>query len=285
VQQTAGRKRTRRNAAIPSDNSETLPPKNAPELHYHMADDTRTSHTLRDFITGPGTRDDVAVQVMICALTQQVDKMLASMQGFDRMLCSHVLTRLQGLQSTGDEIEYTADQLRLVSIKSNRIYEHSTCRILYTTYDNRRASDTINPHSHADIMLQADSENTSEPYFFGRVIGIYHANVALASEEHERMDFLHVRWLGSPANGGRARRLPSVGFYDRNLSDDFQYAFGLVDPNCVIRGIHLLPVFTGTHPKTEDLLGSGEPSIARRHNHRTDRSQWTWDWAWFYVNM
>jgi hypothetical protein len=61
------------------------------------------------------------------------------------MFCNDNLTRLQSLQSTSDETEYTADQLRLVNIKGNHIYERSTCRILYTTYDNRRASDTMNP--------------------------------------------------------------------------------------------------------------------------------------------
>jgi hypothetical protein len=64
VKPAAGRKRTRRrNAAVSADDGEALPPRNAPNVHYHMANDTRVSHTLRDFVTGPDNRHDLAVQV------------------------------------------------------------------------------------------------------------------------------------------------------------------------------------------------------------------------------
>jgi hypothetical protein len=173
-----------------------------------------------------------------------------------------------------------------VDIKNNRFYEHSTCRILYTTYDQRRASDTVNPRSHADVMVNATSDDPNEPYWYARVIGIYHADIAFRTDRrpHQRMDFLHVRWLCSPENGLSPKRLPKVGFFDCSLPEEVEHAFGFLDPSDVLRGVHLLPVFHGPAPQTNTLLGHDGPSIARRNNGR-DRSQWMTDWSWFYVNM
>jgi hypothetical protein len=156
-------------------------------------------------------------------------------QGFTTVIKTHLPTRLQGFSSVGDETKYTPTELQLVEIKNNRIYEHSTCQILYTTYNKRQALDTVNPHSHADIVVRLALDDLEEPYLFGRVIGIYHANITFGNEpEPQQMDFLHVRWLSPPGNGQQAKHLPRVGFFDCSLASDAEEVFGFVDPQDVI---------------------------------------------------
>ena len=84
------------------------------------------------------------------------------------------------------------------------------------------------------------------------------------------MEFLWVRWFGrelSHRAGWKAKRLHHVGF-------DEQDQFGFLDPNDVIRGVHLIPAFE--HGQISDKLG---PSIARQPD-ENDK-----DWAYYYVNM
>ena len=69
------------------------------------------------------------------------------------------------------------------------------------TYDLRRDQDSVNPRTHADIMVTAhedESANVPHPYWYARAIGIFHANVALQGGDTppKRMDFLWVHWFG-----------------------------------------------------------------------------------------
>lgn len=56
-------------------------------------------------------------------------------------------------------------------------------RVNYTTYDMRRAQDSLNPRvpGHADIMVLSpeneDENNDPHPYWYARIIGIFHAHV------------------------------------------------------------------------------------------------------------
>jgi hypothetical protein len=140
----------------------------------------------------------------------------------------------------------------------------------------RRASDSVNPCTHADIAVRAPEEE-GHPFYYGRVIGIYHANVLYRGSPAGAMDFLHVRWLGIDWDYPTAKRLPRVGFFDWDLEP--HQAFGFVDPRNVVRGVHLIPAFAaGT---TSTLLP--KPSIARRNNGPTvDIDE---DWSYYYVNM
>ena len=67
------------------------------------------------------------------------------------------------------------------------------------------------------------------------------------------MDVLFVHWFCCDVNfswGWDAKRLSRIQFFDQeNLIE----AFGFVDPETVIHGIHLIPAFA-TGP-TKDLLG------------------------------
>jgi hypothetical protein len=69
----------------------------------------------------------------------------------------------------------------------------------------RRSQDSVNPRTHADIMvlLSREDPNTRDPhpYWYARVFGIFHAQVGHVgpdskSEDPQKMVFLWVRWFG-----------------------------------------------------------------------------------------
>lgn len=146
----------------------------------------------------------------------------------------------------------------------------------------RRSQDSINPRTHPDIMTLSHEDQLEEnsiephPYWYSRVIGIFHADVrhvgpASKSSDPQHMDFLWVRWFGRDLSypaGWKARRLHRAGFVSG------EGAFGFLDPGEVIRGVHLIPAFA--HGTTVDLL---EPSIARQPNEKDE------DWMFYYINM
>lgn len=87
------------------------------------------------------------------------------------------------------------------------------------------------------------------------------------------MGVLWVRWFGHDldAPGGfQTRHLHRVGFVDFEDPN----AFGFLDPNVVIRVVHLIPAFACG--RTSDLL---LPSLARKANEDDE------DWRYYYVNM
>ena len=143
----------------------------------------------------------------------------------------------------------------------------------------RRAQDSMNPRTHADIMVLSH-ENDEEkerhhPYWYARIIGIFHANVrhlgpTSKSPDVQKMEFLWVRWFGMDTKyraGWKSRRLHRIGFTDGNQ-------FGFLDPKEVIRGVHLLPAFA--HGRTSAYLA---PSIARQPSEKHE------DWVYYYVGV
>ena len=152
-------------------------------------------------------------------------------------------------------------------------------RINFTTYDCRRDQDTINIRTHSDIMVlanQAEDPENRHPYWYGRVIGIFHAIVSKVGSGtgYEKIEFLWVRWYGldmRTRSGFKARRLHQVGFLNSHDDPD---TFGFIDPLDVIRAVHLIPAF---HlGKTSQLLSS---SLAR-HEEEGDE-----DYERYYINM
>ena len=167
----------------------------------------------------------------------------------------------------------------MVEIVHNRMYCHKTMRVNYTTYDMRHEQDSINPRTHPDVMTISHEEpgDNYHPYWYARVLGIFHINVIhsgpnLKSSDPNHINFLFVRWFGRDSNyatGWDARRLPRVGF----LPPDMPGSFGLLDPVEVIWGIHMIPMFAHGHV---DELGK---SIARRPQDEDE------DWRYFYIGM
>ena len=143
--------------------------------------------------------------------------------------------------------------LNQVVFKGDHIYRHHLCCINYTTYDVRRAQDTINPHTnHRDIMLLAPLES-AHPFLYARVLGIFHTNIiytgpGLKDYFPRHLEFLWVCWfkvMDVPA-GWEHTALDSLRFVPMSQDD----AYGFVDPASVLRSCHLIPVFSGgrMHP-------------------------------------
>ncbi|EIW86100.1 hypothetical protein CONPUDRAFT_35795, partial [Coniophora puteana RWD-64-598 SS2] len=133
-------------------------------------------------------------------------------------------------------------------ISKEKLYEHKTLRVNFTTYDLRREHDTINPRSHADIMLLSQDEPTDKnahPYWYARVTFIFHVMVRFHHEDpskSRRVDVLLIRWLHRDSNFQDIfvdRRLPRVSFFPLGTSECWDF----IDPSTVIRSVHLLPGF------------------------------------------
>lgn len=178
------------------------------------------------------------------------------------------------------DIQFTNNDRSSVVLLNNRIYRHKVLRVNFTTYNLRRAQDSINPRTHGDVMVLSDEEDreNGHPYWYARVISIFHAVVLhkgskSKSKDPKAMEFLFVRWFGLDdslkARGGwKAKRLHQIGFIK---GDE---AFGFIDPADVIRAVHLIPRFSDG--RTKDLLGH---SFSRQAHEKDE------DWVRYFVNM
>lgn len=193
------------------------------------------------------------------------------------------MARLRGLAYNGDEYEFTNADRDGIIFRDNKVYPHSLLRVNYTTYDLRREQDTINPLTRADIIVLSEEDERTYPYWYARVIQIFHVMVEYRKDQSspfsrpKRMDVLFVRWFQRDSNfsaGWDAKRLFQLQFFEQEHLAD---AFGFVDPESVIRGVHLVPAFT--YDQTNQYLG---PSFV--HLNRDD-SGWNEDWRFYYVNM
>lgn len=150
----------------------------------------------------------------------------------------------------------------------------------------RRCQDSINPRTHPDIMVLSNEDEDPgiehHPYWYARVIGIFHAHIRhtgplSTSPEPQQVEFLWVRWFGRDLSypaGWAMCHLHRIGF----LPDFDGGAFGFLDPANVVRGVHLIPAFA--HGTTAEYLGL---SIARQHlDKKLPDNE---DYVYFYVNM
>lgn len=165
-------------------------------------------------------------------------------------------------------------QTEPIYFKGERMYSHKTVQFNYTTYDIRRAQDTVNPGtSHCNVLLLSEemshtaevlptttSNGKSHPFLYARVIGIFHANViytglGMVDYTPKRMDFLWVRWYKYKGMDN-SDRLDQLAF----PPIDSKGAFGFVDPADVLRCCHIIPRFSlgKRHPS-----GTGFSKLAR----------------------
>ncbi|KAL6302742.1 hypothetical protein BKA93DRAFT_827245 [Sparassis latifolia] len=153
-----------------------------------------------------------------------------------------------------------------------------TLQLNYTTYDVRREQDTINPSTdRRDVMVLTDDDDPhAHPFWYARVLGIYHVNtidLSLSSQAVPRhVEFLFVRWFGIDPDwsaGWGARQLDHIGFVP-GTDDD---AFSFISPAHVLRACHLIPAFA--EGRTRSLL------MTSRIAHRESEHE---DWEHFYVN-
>ncbi|KAI0677657.1 hypothetical protein C8Q78DRAFT_961255, partial [Trametes maxima] len=203
-------------------------------------------------------------------------------KNFIPLLKNHLASRMLDPDPNDVDRPYSNQQLDGIEIEDDRIYRHKMLRVNYTTYDIRRNQDTIKPNTHPDIMVLADEDGV-HPYWYARVIDIFHAHVRYtgpgstrAMREGQQVDFLWVRWFrldDSAPSGFQIRRLPRLSFMDANDPDNTP--FGFIDPRDVIRGAHILPAFD--HGVTDNLLPTSK--LARRIGDKDE------DYVFYYVSM
>lgn len=172
------------------------------------------------------------------------------------------------------------DDFATIVIEGNCLYTHQVIRVNYTTYDNRREQDVINPRSRPHAMVLAKNSDNEHPYWYAEVLSIFHLRVRhlgqqSKSTEVRRIDAAFVRWLDldEKCKGGwKAQRLQRIGYLDSNAD-----AFGFLNPNLIIRGVHLIPAFDAG--ATENYL---KPSkLGRPYAPKDDHT----DWLYYYIGM
>ncbi|KAK7064901.1 hypothetical protein R3P38DRAFT_3302318 [Favolaschia claudopus] len=213
--------------------SESLP-YTSPEQHHHISHSRNFYLSIPHFLSE--NRGDPAVH------------------NFLPKLKNHVLSRLAHPDQSGEE-EFSAEEQRSLLISSNRLYRHKILRVNYTTYDVRQGQDSMNPRRQADVMTLGPEDDTSHPFSYCRVLGIFHVdvvhNVTGASKVPTTVEVLWVRRFRRDTSyraGFKAKRLHRLQF----LPGDSPDAFGFLNPDEVIRGVHLIPAFA--HGRTHDLL-------------------------------
>ncbi|KIK32956.1 hypothetical protein CY34DRAFT_813946 [Suillus luteus UH-Slu-Lm8-n1] len=186
-----------------------------------------------------------------------------AVKNFVPKLKDHVLYRLRKLDIDHCDHTFTDEEHNSVIIPNNTIYSVQTMQVHYTTYDLRREYDTVSPRTHADIMVLSGEVAPSHPYWYARLLGIYHVetwlNVDGGQPVKQHLEFLWVRWLAPLRNhrsGIKHARLPKVAFVEESDPD----AFGFLDPGQVVRGVHLIPAFASGRGTSSLRYG---PSLAR----------------------
>lgn len=257
-------------------------PKTLPELHHHIPNTTRLKENIYRWVNFHEQNGDEAIKVI--SFISIRSKYLTFSKDFIPKLKDHILSRLLNHAYDGDEVEYSEEGRDSVQFVGNRLYRHKTLRVNYTTYDLRRQQDSVNPHTHPDIMLLSHEDPSDEvnthPYWYARIVGIFHVEIVhhgprSISSNKRRIDFVWVRWFGRDVSlkaGLAAKRLHRVGFLDAGGPA----AFGFLDPAIVIRGVHMIPAFA--HDQTAELL-SPPRSVARLPLEEES------DWSFYYVNM
>ena len=203
---------------------------------------------------------------------------------------SHILGRLL---SRSERDGFSPDEIDRLHIKGDRLYRLKVLRINYTSYDLRRDSDSINSTSRPDvILLSGDSgdsgDSDSHPYTYARVIGVFHSDIAYATQgtpesdiKYERMDIIWARFFRlcpGYSFGFSERKLPRLEFLHHTEAG----AFGFLDPEIIIRSVHLIPAFN--YGKTSEFLPKSIvrplPKKSSRGNGEDDEDYW-----YYYVNM
>lgn len=187
--------------------------------------------------------------------------LICTEQDFLPKLKKHLLPRLKGLLTastvtdTGLRSLPGASELLFPNLpdmdqilfKHDRLYCHNIMRINYTTYDIRRAQDTVNPTtSRRDVMVLSGNQDASDephhPFMYARVLGIYHVNALYVGPGRvdfntRRLEFLWVRWYDVDNPGSwDSCSLDCISLRPLEHPD----AFGFLDPELILRGSHII---------------------------------------------
>ncbi|KAI0330872.1 hypothetical protein GY45DRAFT_1434397 [Cubamyces sp. BRFM 1775] len=229
-----------------NNDAESTPPAN-PASRYSMGHSQHRPINIYDWVAEHS--DDPALTEFVPSLRR------------------HLVARLSGTQEDDVEESWTDN----LDIQDDRIYCHKAVQFNYPTYDMRRAQDSINPRTHADIMVLSGDDDDS-PYWYARVVGAYHAVVRYTGPRStgrhwQSIDMLWVRWFAHDSGylaGFQHRRLPRLSFI--STDDPDALAFSFINPSLVLRAAYILPSFAaGT---TVELLPSD--SVARQDGTEED---------------
>ena len=198
-------------------------------------------------------------------------QLLNGKQNFVVDLRAHLFRRLRaghGDQACGPTP--TDSDVSSLRIMHDRIYIHKTMRINFDTYDMRRDQDTINPDSHADIMMRAQADSR-HPYLYARVLSIFHVDALLTASKGQRiatswrtMQVCFVRWFEVDLPNIKPRRLIPLRWAKEN-----EEPFGFVAPDDVLRGCHLIP--SAAYGRSDDALrGYSEARHAQKETDELD---------------
>lgn len=197
-------------------------------------------------------------------------------QDFIPRLQDHLLSRLRNPNDADRDVSYSDAERGEVTLYNDRIFQHATMRLNYTTYDVRREEETISPRTRPNVMVPSPDINldtgtsiSGHPFAYARVLAIFHAEVMYSPPgtlpKQHVMEFLWVHWfrLDSQYKAGfKHKRLYRLEL----IPTDDATAFSFLNPDDVIRGSHLIPSFA--HGKTQ-------PVTARQ----------VAEWQFHYVNM
>ena len=109
-------------------------------------------------------------------------------------------------------------------------------------------------------MVLSHEDEQSHPYWYARVIHILHVMTQYRNEPSgpfsapKRMDVLFVRWFRLDVNypcGRSEKRFQRLQFFGQENGD----VFGFLDPESVVRGVHIIPAFGYYHSR--ELLAGG----------------------------
>jgi hypothetical protein len=100
----------------------------------------------------------------------------AAFKNFLPKLQDHLLGQLIGREFDGDmHEEFTDSDQNSIRFIGCKFYSVQTCHIYYTSYDLQQQCDTINSHSHPDIMLRSPiNEEGADPYWYARSLSCQH---------------------------------------------------------------------------------------------------------------
>jgi hypothetical protein len=203
-------------------------------------------------------------------------------QDFIPRLKDHILGRYNDIPFDGEDHTFSDEERDRVSFVANRIYKHDVLHINYTTYDLRRAQDSINVRTHPYVMTlgheDKEGDTTQHPYWYAKILGIFHVNVRLLDHtEIDRVEFLWVHWFGrEPGHEGgfESRRLHRIGLIDSKDST----SYGFINPRDILRGVHLIPAFS------ENLMVQ-ERDVDDEDNNSDDDDDDTENPDFYYVSM
>jgi hypothetical protein len=163
----------------------------------------------------------------------------------------------------------------------------------------------MNPRTRADIMTLAPEDDTSHPFSYFRILGVFHVdvvhNIPDATKVPTSIEVLWVRRLCRDTTyraGFKAKRLHRLQF----VPGDDPTAFSFLNPDEVIRGVHLIPAFA--HGRTHELLmrslnSDDRDSSSDLFEFEDEEDQLEWrslalaheenhdegEWRYHYVNM